>query len=112
MGVSAVTYGTWEQGVRPGAKHWPAIIAFLGYDPSPQPETAGERIRSARRKAGLTAQALAKVIGCDRETVSKWERNLGEPGPTHVARLAMVLGPKWRADPQASGGEGVLPGRD
>lgn len=92
LGVCTATLRTWEHGVRPAARYWPAIIALLGQDPSPQPETVGARIRAARRMAGLTAKALARAVGCDRETLAKWEQNLRDPGPEHAARLAAILG--------------------
>ncbi len=36
------TYANWEKDrCYPAMRHWPKIIAFLGYDPTPEPATLG-----------------------------------------------------------------------
>lgn len=50
-------------------RHWPAVIAFLGYDPSPEPQSFGERIQVARRRQGLSQKELAGSLGLDPVTV-------------------------------------------
>jgi len=40
LGCGPGTLGTWEKGrVAPDVRFWPAILAFLGYDPRPEPES-------------------------------------------------------------------------
>ena len=51
----------------------PAIIAFLEYDPRPEPRTFGERIRMTREGQGLTQRELARRLGVDPSTVWIWE---------------------------------------
>jgi transcriptional regulator with XRE-family HTH domain len=47
---------------------------LLGYDPSPEPQSLGERIRSARRQQGISQRELAQKLGLDPSTVEAWER--------------------------------------
>lgn len=51
----------------------PAILAFLGYDPRPEAQTFGERIRRKRAGEGLTIEGLAERLGLDPATVWAWE---------------------------------------
>lgn len=68
------TVCNWEKGrTEPGFRHYPALIAFLRYDPLPKGETLGERIRATRRRQGLSQEQLAQVLGIDQATVWAWE---------------------------------------
>src|SRR6185437_6554048 len=50
LGVSVDTYRGWEIGrIRPGPGSWMRIIGWLGYDPTPEPNSIGERLRAKRR---------------------------------------------------------------
>ena len=85
MGISEWTMIKWEMGEKePLDRLWPTVIGFLGYDPSPEPTSCGEGLRVARRRVGLSAKALAKEIGCDPETVAKWERGEQMPKFPHL----------------------------
>ena len=57
----------------------------------------GERIRAARKKAGLTQDELATRLCVHMMTISKWER--GERKPRGAALLALArelkVGPGW-----------------
>ncbi len=92
IGVSEWTFIGWELGRKePVDRLWPKVVAFLGYDPTPPAETPGEQFRAARRARGLSMLALAKAVGCDWETVAKWERGAGQPSNDQAARLSAVL---------------------
>lgn len=55
MGCNPVTLLQWEKGrVAPDVRFWPAILAFLGYDPRPEPESSGGRSNGAREDEGPT----------------------------------------------------------
>jgi transcriptional regulator with XRE-family HTH domain len=54
----------------------PRIIAFLEYDPSPEPIDFSQRLFSARRGQGLSISEMAKRLGVDRETLRRWERGI------------------------------------
>ncbi len=45
VGIGINTLATWEKDqAAPELRYWPRIIAFLGYDPNPTPQTLGERL--------------------------------------------------------------------
>jgi transcriptional regulator with XRE-family HTH domain len=76
LGCRPATLGTWEKGrVAPDVPFWPAILRFLGYDPRPEPEGFGGRLKRAREDEGLTERDLARRLGLDPSTVSAWERD-------------------------------------
>lgn len=52
-----------------------------------------QRIRLARRHAGLSQAALATAVGVHRSAVSHWEANQGKlPSMHHLQQLALVTG--------------------
>lgn len=55
--------------------------------------TAQQRIRLARRHAGLSQSALAAAVGVQRSAVSHWEAMQGKsPSMTNLRRVATVTG--------------------
>lgn len=53
--------------------------------------TSQERIRLARRMAGLSQTQLAKIAGVQRSAVSHWESPLGKhPSVDHLRAIAMA----------------------
>jgi transcriptional regulator with XRE-family HTH domain len=52
----------------------------------------GTRLRSLRERAGMTLAELAKKVGTDQGTLSRWERNFIVPGLTTVEQLAIFVG--------------------
>ena len=67
-----------------GAEH-------LGYDPNPQPITLGEELLDYRRRNGISRVKLAKDLGCDPETLRKWEKDINKPNETpHTTALARL----------------------
>lgn len=72
--IDHLTYINWEKGhTQPYAHSYPAIIAFLGYDPTPEPASVQEWIVSQRRKAGLARKTLARLLGWDEATLYRYE---------------------------------------
>jgi transcriptional regulator with XRE-family HTH domain len=72
--ASTETYLLWEKDrAEPSTRYYPAIFAFLGYDPFPPPATLGERIAARRRELGLPIKRAAKLLGVDEGTFSRWE---------------------------------------
>ena len=81
IGVHGDTVWNWESGQRkPEAKNLPAIIAFLGYDPRPEPSRLPERLVWYREGKGWSQERMAKFLGVDETSVSDWER--GDHAPT------------------------------
>jgi transcriptional regulator with XRE-family HTH domain len=74
LGASVASLTNWEKGrAEPEARHYPAIIRFLGYDPLPAGKTLGDRVRAKRLAEGLTQRQLGEKLGIDPGTVQAWE---------------------------------------
>jgi transcriptional regulator with XRE-family HTH domain len=55
--------------------------------------TSQQRIRLARRHAGLSQAAIGTAIGVQRSAVSHWEASQGKhPSVDHMRQLALVAG--------------------
>ncbi|GIV17165.1 MAG: hypothetical protein KatS3mg022_2600 [Armatimonadota bacterium] len=52
----------------------------------------GERLRSARKRAGLSLHKVAARVGVSAQAISKYERGLDIPSSTVLIRLAGELG--------------------
>ena len=58
--------------------------------------TQQERIRLARRAAGMSQSQLAQRVGVQRSAVSHWEAPLGKnPSVSHLREMAMVTGTQF-----------------
>lgn len=55
-------------------------------------EERGRRIRSARRDAGLTVEALAVALGRNVDTIYRWEQGRSSPSVDEVVTIARVTG--------------------
>jgi transcriptional regulator with XRE-family HTH domain len=51
----------------------------------------GEKLKAARKAAGLTQVELADRVGCKQKDISRWEAGR-EPGALTVKKMAQVLG--------------------
>jgi transcriptional regulator with XRE-family HTH domain len=95
LGVNFRTYENWEQGkYEPEVRFLPAVIRFLGYDPSPAPVSLPDRIRAARRRQGISQRELARCLGLDPATVWAWEAGaVVRPFPRSSTAPGVLLGP-------------------
>lgn len=85
---STATLRNWEWGThRPEVRFWPAIIRFLGHDPSPQARTTAERLKAVRRATGWSQKRLAFALGVDPTAVRDWEA--GKKPHFHRCRAAV-----------------------
>jgi DNA-binding XRE family transcriptional regulator len=74
IGVNPTTIAMWERKkAMPEVMQMKGIIAFLGYDPLPEPMTLAERIRKYRNVNGLTLEEFGKLLSVDGATVWTWE---------------------------------------
>jgi len=72
--VDPLTLKNWEEGrTRVEVRFYPAIIAFLGYNPLPEPKTLGQAVRRARTAQGIARRALADLAGVDEATIKRLE---------------------------------------
>jgi transcriptional regulator with XRE-family HTH domain len=77
IGVTKETVANWEKSKTAPAMHeYPAVIRFLGYDPSPSQDSEhiGMRMAAYRRRHGLSIREAAKRAGVDEGSWSTWER--------------------------------------
>ena len=54
--------------------------------------TFGEKLKSARKSAGLTQEQLAEKLLVSRQAITKWEADKGLPDIENLRRLSMLLG--------------------
>ena len=54
--------------------------------------TPQQRIRLARRHAGVSQAQLALELGVQRSAVSHWEAQRGKPSVNHLRQLALLTG--------------------
>ena len=72
--VTEYSVFNWEHGrTQPAMAYFPAIFRFLGYDPSPEPRTVGERLLRKRQKMGWAIERAAAELGVDEATWTRWE---------------------------------------
>ena len=75
IGVDTTTVFNWESNrTEPNLQTWPAVLTFLGYDPRPEGQTVGEKLRRHREGLGLSLVRAAEVMGVDPSTLNQWER--------------------------------------
>ena len=69
------TIASWENDKAvPQIAFMPAIVRFLGYDPTPAPTTLADRMRSYRQRLGLSIKEAAHRARVDESTWGSWER--------------------------------------
>jgi transcriptional regulator with XRE-family HTH domain len=93
LGVCHATVINWETGRREiEVRHFPKIIAFLGYDPHPAPETLSQRLLAVRRANGWTIGRAAQEIGVDEATWAGWEEGRAPQRMHHDAIRHLLEG--------------------
>ncbi|MFM7232377.1 MAG: helix-turn-helix domain-containing protein [bacterium] len=103
LGVREETVALWEKGLaRPLPRHYPGVVQFLGYDPEVPSDALADRLRSSRRRLGLTQAELATRTGLDEGSVCRWESGGRQPSRGMLNRLEAIL----TALERGSGGDG------
>jgi len=93
IGICTETYINWEKDrTRPTAAEFRPLIAFLGYDPSPRPETLADRLEAKRRALGASFDQVAQHLGWDRATLFRYVRGIWRMKPDRQAALEEFLG--------------------
>ena len=109
IGCDPGTLLNWEKGrVAPDVHFWPAILAYLGYDPRPAPAGFGGRLRAAREAEGLSHRELARRLGLDPGTVTAWE---GDQVRRPYPRIRLVF-ERWLASVRVPPCSGIRPGEE
>lgn len=92
LGVNPWTILNWERVyTSPPIGAIPVILAWLGYDPFPRPETLPERMVAKRRSMGWSIKDAAGHIGVDEGTWAAWEAGTTFPKSRFVRLLGEVL---------------------
>lgn len=96
LSVSEDTIAGWEnKRTQPMVHCFPAIIKFLGYDPSGNDNTSiSEQIRKYRQRNGLSHKKLGKLIGIDGSTVGCLESESSSPNKDTRKKLKRFFGTK------------------
>lgn len=83
LSVTEESITNWENNnTQPQLQHYPAIIAYLGYDPFVMvAETFGQQVRQYRRAYGLSLKNMGALLGVDGSTVWGWEHHQSVPSP-------------------------------
>ena len=92
MGILTETYANWEKGkTKPMAAQFRPVVAFLGYDPTPAPTTMGEHLEAKRRLLGATFAQVARYLGWDTGTLSRYLEETWEIPSRRAAELEAFL---------------------
>ncbi len=92
MKVSMWSLIGWEKGGMPSSPCYPAVIAFLGYEPWPVPVTLGQSLIAERRRRGWSAKQAARIVCVDEGTWCRWERGEWRPTKRTLPVLNQFLG--------------------
>jgi len=83
----------WERDERePAIRFYPAIVAFLGYEPWPKPRTLPEALLAERRRRGIEIHSASELVGVDEGTWGRWERSVWKPTPRMISLIDHFLG--------------------
>ena len=92
MGVSTETAVNWERGkTKPVAAQFRPILAFLRYDPTPEPQTLAERLEAKRRLLGVTLAQVAKYMRWDPGTLTRYLNGTWRIPSSRAAQLEAFL---------------------
>ena len=80
IGADVWTIHNWECNRTEPAPWWmPRITEFLGYALYAPARSPAERFEAARRAMGVSKAKVARVMGVDPETLTRWLRGEGRP---------------------------------
>jgi site-specific DNA recombinase len=93
LGTHPVSLNLWEKhGREPAISAYPAIIAFLGYEPWPTPQTLAEALKAERCRRGMNIRAAAGLVCVTEGTWAGWERGAGRLTTRTLPAIAGFLG--------------------
>lgn len=118
LGLSPRTIEAWELGTkRPRERQLPPLAEELGVetavliaalpDDTP-PSPLGQVIRRRQRLLGFSRDDIARKVGVDGATISRWAWGRNAPGDAHIRRLAIAL----ELDEDVFRRQGELPARE
>jgi transcriptional regulator with XRE-family HTH domain len=92
MGIQRHSYVNWETGkTEPVTAQFRPVVEFLGYDPTPVPQTLAERLEAKRRELGVTFEQAAKYLGWDPGSLTRYLKGTWALSPTRAEALERFL---------------------
>jgi transcriptional regulator with XRE-family HTH domain len=89
FGVDESTVYNWETNrTTPILSHIPKIIKFIQYIPWENP---AQEIWINRQILGISQELLARQVGVDPGTLSRWEKGRGAPSKEQLAKLSELF---------------------
>ena len=73
------------------ASQFRPVVVFLGYDPTPEPKTLAERLEAKRRELGVTFSEVARHLGWDEGTLTRYLNGTWRMPPARAAALDAFL---------------------
>lgn len=93
MGVDPKTLMWWERDEKvPFVRAYPALIAFLGYEPWEEPATLAAALLAERRRRGLSRKMAASTLGVEESTFWRWETGQWKPMRRAANAVTAFLG--------------------
>jgi hypothetical protein len=90
--MSAIEPLNWEKSkTTPVASQYRPVVTFLGYDPTPAPETLSERLKAKRRQLGVTFAQVARYLEWDPVTLTCYLNGTWRISPERRAALEAFL---------------------
>ncbi len=91
--VSTNTVTNWELNrTEPKHRLLPAIVEFLGYNPLPEGESVSTQLVLHRKALGLSQKEMARRLGVNPGTLSRWERGERKPSGVYQHLLRSLRG--------------------
>jgi transcriptional regulator with XRE-family HTH domain len=92
MGMDTWTYLNWEKDKTvPVASRFRPVAEFLGYDPTPAPKTLAEHLQAKRRDLGVTFSQVARHLGWDEGTLTRYLNGTWRMPPARAALVEAFL---------------------
>jgi transcriptional regulator with XRE-family HTH domain len=92
MGVLTETYANWKRDkTKPVASQCRPVVAFLGSDPTPAPQSLKERFEARRRALGMTFSQAALHLGWDTGSLTRYLNGTWRMSDERAAKLEAFL---------------------
>ncbi len=108
MGVSTDTVVNWEKDkTEPVAALFRSVVAFLGYDPTPEAQTLADRLEAKQQSLGASLAQVARHLGWDPGSLRRYLDGTWRISPDRRGALEVFL----NTDDAALAGHGLRASR-
>jgi transcriptional regulator with XRE-family HTH domain len=92
MGVSTDTVVNWQRDkTEPVAAQFRPVVAFLGYDPTPEAQTLADRLEAKQRTLGASLAQVARHLGWDPGSLRRYLNGTWHISPDRQEALEALL---------------------